>query len=323
MAITDFLTSEKTNYRYRLEGHGRDWIITDYLNRNINYENLSPGEYSLEIEATDRNGEWSASRNLTIIIKPFFYQRKIFIILLALAISGLIYLIISLYLRNFRNKNRLINDELKLQALRGQMNPHFIFNSLNSINYFISNNDKLSANRYIADFSRLIRTILSNMGSDYVSFSIEMNSVRDYLEIEHLRFGDKFDYILDISGVNEVETLEIFPGLIQPFIENAIWHGVRALNDRKGFIRIKVSMPVKEKLACIIEDDGIGRRASQEMSKNSVGHKSHGISIVLERLQIVSKLRSVSYGLEISDLYPGRNEPGTRVKIDIPVKQLN
>jgi LytS/YehU family sensor histidine kinase len=320
MAITDFLTSEKTNFRYRLEGHDKEWVVTDHMNRNINYDNLRPGAYSLEIEATDRNGEWSKSRNLTIIIKPFFYQRKIFFILSVLVLFGIIYLIISLYLRNFRNKNRLINDELKLQALRGQMNPHFIFNSLNSINYFISNNDKISANRYIADFSRLIRTILSNMGSDFIPFQVEMDSIKDYLEIEHLRFGDKFDFAVDVRGADEIEALNVFPGLVQPFIENAIWHGVRALENRKGFIRIKMTLINKEKLTCIIEDDGIGREASTAMHKGSEIHNSRGIGIVMERLQIISKMRGKNFGLEIADLYPGKKETGTRVKIDIPVK---
>jgi len=323
MATTDFASSEKTDYRYRLSGHDDAWIITDHLDRNVNYVNLRPGEYSLEIEATDSNGEWSASKNLVIIIKPFFYQTKIFIILVSLLLFGIFHLIISLYLRNFRNKNRLINDELKLQALRGQMNPHFIFNSLNSINYFISNNDKISANRYIADFSRLIRTILSNMGNDYVPFSVEIDSVRDYLEIEHLRFGDKFDYVVDTSDVSENENFNVFPGLIQPFIENAIWHGVRALDSRKGFISIRLKKTGKGMLTCIIEDDGIGCVASRQIRNNSNGHKSRGIEIVIERLQIISKMRGIFYSLEISDLNTDRRETGTRVRVDLPIKCVN
>jgi streptogramin lyase len=320
LAITDFLSSEKTDYRYRLAGHDNDWIVIDHLNRNINYDNLRPGDYNLEIQATDRNGEWSIARTLTITVEPFFYQRRIFYFLAALLILGSLYLIISLYLRNMRNKNRHINDELRLQALRGQMNPHFIFNSLNSINYFISNNDKISANRYIADFSRLIRAILSNMGSDFIPFHVEMDSIKDYLEIEHLRFGDKFDFVLDVRGADEIESLNVFPGLVQPFIENAIWHGVRALENRKGFIRIKMTMINKDKLTCIIEDDGIGREASGAMQKSSETHNSRGIGIVMERLQIISKMRGKNFGLEITDLYPGKKETGTRVKIDIPVK---
>jgi streptogramin lyase len=322
IATTDFSRSEKTNYRYRLTGHDKNWINTDHQNRNVNYINLRPGSYTLEIEATDRNGEWGASRNIRVIVKPYFYQRKIFYIFLVLLTIGLIHLIVSLYLRNMRIKNMHIHDELRLQALRGQMNPHFIFNSLNSINYFISNNDKLSANRYIADFSRLIRTILSNMGSDFVPFHEEIESVRDYLQIEHLRFGDKFDYIVDSAGLEDTGNLMVFPGLIQPFIENAIWHGVRALNDRKGFISVKVLMQGKNKVTCIIEDDGIGRAASAERRKKSNNHISRGIGIVNERLQIIGKLRGENYSLEITDLYPSEKETGTRVSIDMPVKNI-
>ena len=138
--------------------------------------------------------------------------------------------IIFVYIRQLKQKEKLKQDALKLQSLRGQMNPHFIFNSLNSINYFISNNDKLSANRYIADFSRLIRSILSNLGNDYIPFRSELDSIKDYLNIEHLRFGDKFDFELSVNKSNENSDFELFPGLVQPFIENAIWHGVRALD---------------------------------------------------------------------------------------------
>jgi sensor histidine kinase YesM len=200
------------------------------------------------------------------------------------------------------------------------MNPHFIFNSLNSINYFISNNDKLSANRYIADFSRLIRRILSNMGSDFVNFSEEISSIKDYLEIEHLRFGDKFEYEIDISGIEEPDPLMVFPGLIQPFIENAIWHGVRALDNRKGVIKLRLTLNGMDCIKCLVEDDGIGRKRSGEMKSHFENHNSRGISIVMERLQIISKIRDRNYTLEITDLYPEESETGTRVEIDIPVK---
>jgi ligand-binding sensor domain-containing protein len=323
IVTSDFASSEKTDYRYKLSRHDNDWILTDHQNRNINYNNLNPGTYTLEIEATDRNGEWSLHKNLAIKISSYVYQTSLFKTAVAILLVFLVSGMIMIYIRQLSHKERQIQDELRLQALRGQMNPHFIFNSLNSINYFISNNDKLSANRYIGDFSRLIRTILSNMGSDFVPFVVEMDSVKDYLEIEHLRFGDKFDYGIDLRGADEIEYLHVFPGLIQPFLENAIWHGVRALNTRKGFIKIKVYMPAKDKITCVIEDDGIGRKASQEMRKSTDNHNSRGIGIVLERLQIISKLRGINYNLDISDLYPGGNEPGTRVKIDLPVKYVH
>ncbi len=208
-------------------------IETGPRNRNINYSNLRPGWYDLILEAADRNGDWTASRKITFRIKPLFYQTRLFRILMPLLLLAILVFSIMLYIRQLKQKERSKQDELKLQSLRSQMNPHFIFNSLNSINYFISNNDKLSANRYIADFSRLIRSILSNMGSNFIPLENEINSLRDYLRIEHLRFGDKFDYSLNISRISNIAEIEVCPGIVQPFIENAIWHGVRALEERK------------------------------------------------------------------------------------------
>ena len=207
-ATSDFSVSEKTLYRYRLTGHDRDWIVTDHNNRNINYDNLRPSKYKLEIDATNMDGEWSLHKNVYIELNPYLYQRYLFKVALAVLIAFFIVAIAVLYIRQLNQKARQTQDELRLQSLRGQMNPHFIFNSLNSINYFISNNDKISANRYIADFARLIRSILSNMGNDYVPFSGEMESVKDYLEIEYLRFGDKFDYEINCSGILNPEQLD-------------------------------------------------------------------------------------------------------------------
>jgi hypothetical protein len=322
MAVTDFAVSDKTIYRYRLSGYDEAWNVTEHFNRNINYENLKPGKYRLSVQATDRDGEWTIHKDLLVIIKPFIYQTLYFKLLSTGFIIFILLGMAILYIRQLKQKALQIQDELRLQSLRGQMNPHFIFNSLNSINYFISNNDKISANRYISDFARLIRSILSNMGSDYVSFEGEMNSIKDYLEIEHLRFGDKFDYKLDYSSIEDPDMLEVFPGLIQPFIENAIWHGVRALERRKGQIRISISGSDNQKMKFVIEDDGIGRKKSAELRKNSENHESRGIAIVTERLHIISKLRNINYCLEVSDMFPEREYTGTRIVIDIPVRLI-
>jgi len=313
---TDFVNSDKTIFRYRLAEINDKWIETSAHNLNINYSNLDPGWYHLMIEGTDSNGEWSGQKNLVIRIVPKFYETWFFIIMVAMLVISGVALSIIFYIHNVKQKERQKQDELKLQSLRGQMNPHFIFNSLNSINYFISNNDKLSANRYIADFSRLIRSILANMGHNFIPFENEISSIEDYLRIEHLRFGDKFDYSIETGEVTGMAETEVCPGIVQPFIENAIWHGVRALENRKGLIRIRFIPSSDSGLKCIIEDDGVGRMFSTGRSDN---HKSRGISIVAERLQITSKLRKTNYKIEINDLYPGRSEPGTRVEVDIPV----
>jgi LytS/YehU family sensor histidine kinase len=211
-------------------------------------------------------------------------------------------------------------NELRLQSLQGQMNPHFIFNSLNSINYFISKNDALSANRYISDFLKLIRSILYNFSNDYIPFEKEAESIVEYLKIEHLRFGDKFDYTISMNPDIPHGQFEVSPGLVQPFVENAIWHGVRGLGKRKGTVKVKWNM-INEKLTCTVEDDGIGRKNAEAMKSKIDPKVSRGISIVSERLAIINKLRKSNYQILITDLYPDMQDAGTKVVIDIPVKR--
>ena len=317
-ASLDFRSAERIKYRYRIKNLDNNFVQTDFRHRFLNYTNLSPGKYNLEIEASNRDGEWASQTSLIIIIPPYYYQTMWFRVLsVLLVILILIYLIFS-YNQRLRLMARKRQDELRLESLRGQMNPHFIFNSLNSINYFISQNDRLSANRYIADFSRLIRTFLGNLSKEYVPFQNELESLKDYLQLEHLRFGDKFDYIIDIQEGFEGDQLSVFPGMIQPFIENAIWHGVRGPVSRKGMISIKFFPGGDDFIRCIVEDDGIGRKLSETYKNSDTGRKSRGIGIVIERLRIINQIRKSSLKLTIEDLYPEREETGTRVTIEIP-----
>jgi LytS/YehU family sensor histidine kinase len=240
----------------------------------------------------------------------------VFIILL---VAGTILVI---YIRQTNLKALQKQDELKLESLRGQMNPHFIFNSLNSINYFISKNDKLSANHYIADFARLIRSILTNLSNDYIPLEKELESIQDYLNLEHLRFGDKFNYSLKFDQIKELQAITVFPGMVQPFIENAIWHGVRGLEYRMGLIRIEFSYKEPSVVQCVVEDDGIGRKQSELYKNQFSGKKSQGIGIVLERLKIINGIRNANLQVKIEDLYPDQNESGTKVTIDIPAQSI-
>lgn len=319
---TDFINSEKTLFRYRLDKINKYWVESDIHSRNVNYANLIPGLYSLEIQATNQDGEWNAGKKITFNILPYFYQTKLFKIFAPLFFVFLISGMVIIYIRQLKQRETQKQDALKLQSLRGQMNPHFIFNSLNSINYFISNNDQLSANRFISDFSRHIRSILSNLEDDYVRFESELNSVKDYLSIEHLRFGDKFDFEIQYSDVKDYSDMEVIPGLIQPFIENAIWHGIRGLEERKGLVSIRFSSEDSKKIICFIDDDGIGRKASSERKSKYGSHQSRGITIAMERLRLINKLYGTNYILEISDLNPGLEYTGTRVRIDLPSKLI-
>jgi streptogramin lyase/two-component sensor histidine kinase len=317
--VPEYRHPEKIRYRYRLGGEENNWYYTDHSDRNINFSNLKPGWYDLEIQATDFSGSWSNSRKVSIYMKPFFYQTTLFRIALPLALLLMLTLLSGFIIMQIRHREQQKRDALRQQALRGQMNPHFIFNAMNSINYFISNNDRRSANRYISDFSKLIRTVLNNMNEDYVRLSAELDSLEDYLEIEHLRFGDKFDYTLNIDPQIHPEALMVSPGFVQPFVENAIWHGVMALEERKGTITLNVTMKDKT-IICTVDDDGVGRARSEAMKDRTLHGKSRGIALAMERLRIINSLHASSCRIVISDLYPDRRETGTRVIIEIPVK---
>ncbi|NJO69480.1 MAG: histidine kinase [Bacteroidetes bacterium] len=191
--------SDNTKYRYRIKGLYDTWIETDSKNRKISLAHLNPGLYSVELEATNALGDWVNKQRLAVIIPPFLYQTVWFRIFLFITVLLFILSLLFVYFRQVKLRNRQIQHQLKLETLRGQMNPHFIFNSLNSINYFISRNDQLSANRYIADFSKLIRSILENMSGEFIPLRRELDSIEDYLRLEYLRFSDKFEYTLEVD----------------------------------------------------------------------------------------------------------------------------
>ena len=320
-ACLDFVNAEKVRYRYRLLGVNDKFTETDSHNRSVNYSGLKPGKYRFEVQSANANGDWISKAEFVILIPSYFYQTfwfKLLLIILTLSLAG--YMIYG-YNRSLRLKARQQQDELKLESLRGQMNPHFIFNSLNSINYFISQNDRLSANRYIADFARLIRSILGNLSQEYIPLSKELESLNDYLQLEHLRFGNKFDYQVILDETISPDNLSVFPGMVQPFIENAIWHGVRSLEGRKGFIKIRFYSENPHTLSCSIEDDGVGRKLSELHKSKLPGKTSRGIGIVLERLKIVNHLRQTNFEVKIEDMFNDREETGTRVIVEIPARR--
>jgi hypothetical protein len=298
--VSEYRNPSVIRYRYRLGGEEANWYYTDHTDRNITFSGLSPGWYNLLIEATDINGSWSLSRKLVLRIKPFFYQTSFFRVALPLFIVLLLSVVAWTILKQLNQRERQKRDMLRHQALRAQMNPHFIFNALNSINYFISNNDRLSANRYIADFLKIIRSVINNMNEDFVRLSVEIDALEDYLKIEHLRFGDKFDYSIETEQDVKAEALRVSPGLVQPFVENAIWHGVMGLNGRKGMISVKFR--IKETgLACTVEDDGVGRTRSEAMKDKSLRRSIEGYNPGNERLKDQQFMLS-DCRLSISDL---------------------
>ncbi|MEZ4828115.1 MAG: tetratricopeptide repeat protein [Bacteroidia bacterium] len=238
-------------------------------------------------------------------------------------IAGLILVLVSGFfvLRSY-NARRKANLLLTLKSLRAQMNPHFIFNSLNSVNSFIAKNDDRSANKYLADFSRLMRAVMENSQQDFVPLSAEVQILELYLSLEHFRFKDKFDYKFTVDPAIPRDSVDIPPMLIQPYIENAIWHGLR-YKDEKGFLRVEIRQ-AENHLLVEVEDNGIGREKSHELkTKNQKTHQSTGLKNTAERLNIINTLYKKEITVKIDDVLDQGECKGTFVEIRIPFSHLS
>lgn len=209
---------------------------------------------------------------------------------------------------------RKANELLLLKSLRSQVNPHFTYNALNSVNNFVAKNDERATNKYISDFSKLMRSILDHSQKDFISLEEELDSIRLYLKLEHARFEDKFEYEINIDQSIELSAYMLPPMLLQPFIENAVWHGIRYL-ERDGFISVKV-IPQDEQIKISIADNGIGRTKSKALkTMNQVKYKSTGIENVQGRLELINKLYAKDYAIQIDDLHPKQENTGTKVNV--------
>jgi LytS/YehU family sensor histidine kinase len=210
--------------------------------------------------------------------------------------------------------------EIEMQALRAQMNPHFIFNCLNSINRYIVKSDQVTASLYLTKFAKLIRLILDNSNNKNVILTNELEALKLYIEMEALRFDKKFDYRIIVDhGVN-TDNIEVPPMIIQPYVENAIWHGLLH-KETPGCLRISVSLPEESILQCIIEDDGIGREKAKELkSKSAMTRKSLGMKLTENRLALLNKYAELNASVDIVDLKTNKNEAvGTKVILKIPI----
>ncbi len=308
------------NYKEALLAYEKLVLLQDSIQQEKNKQMLTAQNLSLELEQKDNqinlmleNEKLKEDKYNLEISRQAEENKQKNNIILALMI-GILVLFMAAFIVVRSNKERArANMLLELKSLRTQMNPHFIFNSLNSVNSFISNNDERSANKYLSRFSQLMRLVLENSKSDFVSLESEVKILKLYMELEHLRFSDKFDYELDVDESINLEDVDIPPMLVQPYIENAIWHGLRYL-DKKGFLKVKI---VREKfnLVWTITDNGIGRKASEEIkTQNQKMGSSTGMKNIQQRIQILNVMHGLELSSEINDL-----EMGTQVIIKIPV----
>jgi len=209
--------------------------------------------------------------------------------------------------------------EVEMQALRAQMNPHFIFNSLNSINRFILKRQSGEASEYLTKFSRLIRMILNSSASASVTVAEDLEALKLYLELERLRCDDKFSFEIECEPDMDIDYIQIPPMLLQPFVENAIWHGLMN-KESEGHLWINIDQE-DSALICTITDDGIGRKRAAELNGGSVKHKSMGMKITESRIQMMQKMNGDGKSIEITDLVDADgNAAGTEVMLRIPVE---
>ena len=222
-------------------------------------------------------------------------------------IYSLILVMIFLGLATFffyrsNQQQKLANNLLALKSLRSQMNPHFIFNALNSVNNYIAKSDERSANRYLSEFSTLMRSVLENSEEDFIPLTKEIELLRLYLKLEHSRFPEKFDFEVNISEATNVESFQIPPMLLQPYIENAIWHGLR-YKEEKGFLHIDIEQRNANSVVITISDNGIGRKKSAELkTQNQRKQKSKGMGNIKKRIAILNDMYKDKLDVLISDL---------------------
>ncbi|MEZ2446201.1 two-component regulator propeller domain-containing protein [Chitinophaga sp. RCC_12] len=315
---------EKIRYYYQLEGVDENWVLTDNL-LVAKYTNLPPGNYTFRVRAVNTAGTFSEHITaLQIFIKPAFWQTSWFRLLCLLLAGSLVYLYYRLRIAGIKREAKQREAiqqqiaQLEMKALRAQMNPHFIFNALNSIQTFMMKSETEQALAYLSRFAKLIRNVLDNSQLNNTTVAQEISVLENYMELEKLRFSDEFEYEIIVDPTLDANMVDVPTMIIQPFVENAIWHGL--LHDKgKGKVTITFKK-VDDRILCTIEDNGIGREKSAAMKRLSKPrHQSRGLQITRDRLSLYNSRFNVDASFDIEDLTDEEGKAlGTRVNLWFP-----
>ena len=319
-----FPTDQRVEYSYRLRGFQDEWIFIG-RNRFITLPNLSPGAYVFEVKA-GRPQAISPVTTVYLFVRARFHEWLVFRLGMAVALILGGYWIFRRRMQVIRDKDRekaAINQrmaELELSALRSQMNPHFMFNSLNSIkNYILSAEPRVAA-EYLSDFAHLIRMILQHSRERTISLAEEIETLKLYVELEQLRFDEAFTFSCEVEPGLLVDAIPIPPMLLQPYLENAIWHGLMH-RPTPGQLALQFKAE-GEHILCVIDDNGIGReQAARLKSLSATRYKSLGMGLTRERIDILNRLESLGIQVSIMDKRTPDGRPeGTRVEVRLPGK---
>ncbi|WP_179336894.1 sensor histidine kinase [Winogradskyella ludwigii] len=327
--VNGILYNINKTYQYRLVGYNNNWITTDLGVNTVKYSSLPVGKYAFQVRPTSIiDGTDANLKSIKLNIKLPYWKKWWFILAYSLSVVGLI---ILYYKRKLKNKeiakeieirqlsldNELI--ALKLENLRSQMNPHFIFNALNSIQEYIMLNQKKLASEYLGKFADLIRTYLSHSTKGKITLQEEIDCLEMYLELEKLRFEDKLHYAITTSGNLKPDEVNIPTMLVQPYVENALKHG---LLHRKTNRDLRINFFVNEvskTVQCIIVDNGVGRAQAEKFKARSrKNHPSFATKATQDRLALLNYGKEKQVGVVITDLFDKDMPIGTQVDITIP-----
>ncbi len=324
-----YISAGNITYRYLLK---KDTDIPtiikedkyQYASKNtLQFTALAPGVYEFTIWAKSFNGPWSTSPAvLTFTITPPFWATWWFRTVCSVVLLVVLIVFYRLRIKRIVDRNQLLTELNKSRqtALSAQMEPHFIFNSLNSIQNYILHNNKLDANKYLSKFSSLMRLTLDNSKEMYVPLETELTALKLYVELEALRFKEKIEYKIYVDPEVDTKEYKVPALLIQPYVENAIWHGLMNKEDGIGKLEIELRK-INTQLVCTVTDNGIGRKRSAEINKSEHLEKSsEGMALTQKRIELSNAVYMQNMSVTILDLIDEQHNPaGTRIEIVLPI----
>jgi len=311
-------------YRYRMLGLDSTWRETGET--FLDYPSLPSGEYVFQLLATNKFGVPSRMLSLPFRVQTPYWEAVWFKLSLFIILAGLTWILVGwriLRIRRQQEQKAMQTRrmaELEHIALQAQMNPHFIFNCLNSIQQFVFDKDMMATNEYISSFARLIRATLNHSSRPFISVSEEVEYLSDYLALEKMRFKEKLDYIVYTEPGMDVDRMLLPPMLLQPYVENSVRHGLRHKTKGQGYVRIHFRRQA-ERLVVTIRDNGIGRKKAMEYKTGEhIEYQSKGMSLTSARIQMINVLYGSQIDVNIEDLQDDAGQPeGTRIVISFPL----
>jgi len=313
-------------YEYRLLGLDSAWKQT--RENALSYPTLPGGDYRLQIQAINKFGIKSEVLSVPFSIEKQLWQKTWFQVLFTIVSVTIVWLLLAWRIRVIKGQEAEKNNirkkiaSLEQLALKSQMNPHFIFNSLNSIQHYVMDKDIEGANKFITGFSRLIRQTLDISTRHEISLAEEISYLSTYLQLEKIRLENKFSFEVSADPALNPEACFIPPMILQPFVENCVRHGIRYRHDNNGKVVVAFKKAGNQ-LDCVIEDNGVGRKvARSHKSNNPIEYQSKGISLTSDRVELMNKHNARAITIHIYDLEDGNGAgTGTRVIISFPLQQ--